>query len=882
MHRLFLLGRIDFRDDQGNELRSVLAQPKRLALVAYLAANAGRTACRRDALIGLFWPELTQERARKALNKAIHFARQALGESAIVSRNAEELAIDAQRVWCDVAAFEAAAADGHLADALDLYQGDLLPGFYIKEASAFEEWLEIERSRLRRLAADAAHRAAAEREQSGHVTAAANYARQAVELSDANERVMRDLLSMLDRLGDRAGALHAYEAFARRLVDEFGAEPAAETQALVTQIRSRAKVREPATVYLATDAQHSAAHDRFPSAPVFTSARASLDGSRRASIAIRREKILAAARWTAAAAVVGLAAWGWFRPAPRVAAKRARLELVVPDSERVRADLPGLIFTLAPDGSRIVYLGGSGTPRLYLRGLNDVDAKPIRGTEDATMPRVSPDGRWIAFVQSRTLKKVPTSGGPPVTIIENVTNYDWGDRDVIVFTRGKPSSRPDLYTSLYRVSGTGEQPRLIVAADSARGESIILPHVLPGGTAAVFGIAPTGDRAHTELAAARFSDGKVIRLGVTGLNPRYVTSGHLLFGRLDGSTVAVPFDAKRLRVTGPAVTMLERMSVQGGGATQVAVSPDGTLAYIEADPLTRLVLIGRDGRTRQVLLSVPEYAYPRLSPAGDRIALRLSDTLGYQHNDVWVYHIATATLSRLTNDGKSDRPEWSADGRRIMWLYRDSTGIQLRRQAWDGSGKPEILLASKDFTGGAIVASPRGKLLAGVWRGKDTKSDIFVANGDPPGAPRPLVATPAQEGAPKISPDGKWVAYYGEESGAREVYVTAVTGTGGRHQISTAGGVEPVWGRDGKTLYYRSAGKLMMATIATSPEFVVVRRDSLFTHDYATSSGAAGFDVSPDGKTFVMLRHGDQPQRVIVAFGWLDELRERTAQAGRK
>ena len=239
MHRLYLLGRVTLVDPRGNEVRTVLAQPKRLGLLAYLAAAVPTGACRRDRLFGVFWPELTQERARKALNKAVYFLRQALGEDALVSRGADEVAVDPGRVWCDAVAFADAVTTDDPSEGLDLYRGDLLPSFYLQGAAEFDAWVEAERTRLRRLAARAARALARQREVAGQVTTAIVFARRAVELSDEDERAVRELLELLDRLGDRAGALFVYDKFARHLASEFGARPAAETEAVIARIRAR-------------------------------------------------------------------------------------------------------------------------------------------------------------------------------------------------------------------------------------------------------------------------------------------------------------------------------------------------------------------------------------------------------------------------------------------------------------------------------------------------------------------------------------------------------------------------------------------------------------------------------------------------------------------
>jgi serine/threonine-protein kinase len=239
MHRLHVLGKIDLRDPAGREVRPVLAQPKRLALLAYLAANTGTAGCRRDRLLGVFWPELDEHRARKALNRAVHFLRQEIGGEALVSGNGDEVEVDPTRLWCDAVAFQSALNAGDRTQALDLYAGDLLPSFYVDDAPAFDEWMEQERTRLRLAAADAARVLAMDREREGSATIAITLARRAAALSDLDERAVRQLLALLDRLGDRAGALDVYERFAHRLAVEFHAEPAVETQHLIRQIRGR-------------------------------------------------------------------------------------------------------------------------------------------------------------------------------------------------------------------------------------------------------------------------------------------------------------------------------------------------------------------------------------------------------------------------------------------------------------------------------------------------------------------------------------------------------------------------------------------------------------------------------------------------------------------
>jgi serine/threonine protein kinase/DNA-binding SARP family transcriptional activator/Tol biopolymer transport system component len=238
MIRLHVLGSLALSRDDGTEIVSVLAQTKRVALLAYLAASPAAYH-RRDVLLAMFWPEQDDARGREALNTAISFLRRELGRNAIMSRGLDEIGLNAEMCWSDVGAFRAAFDVLSFAEALALYRGDLLDGFHADNAGPFEDWLERVRAQLRFDAARAARAAAEERERSQHHTTAISCARRALELSDDDERVLRQLLELLDRLGDRTGALVAYEAFERRLAEEFSAEPSAETRALIGRIRAR-------------------------------------------------------------------------------------------------------------------------------------------------------------------------------------------------------------------------------------------------------------------------------------------------------------------------------------------------------------------------------------------------------------------------------------------------------------------------------------------------------------------------------------------------------------------------------------------------------------------------------------------------------------------
>jgi DNA-binding SARP family transcriptional activator/tetratricopeptide (TPR) repeat protein len=232
-----MLGSMSLRGSDGRELRPLLAQPKRLALLAYLAASPRFH--RRDSLVALFWPDLDQEHARGALRQALHGLRRALGDDAFRDRGDDDIGLDPGRISCDVVEFERAAETGQLAEALELYRGDLLEGFFIRGAPEFEHWLEDERARLKGVALLSAGTLAEQSEASESWQDSAQWAGKALRLAPLDERSLRQLMRMLDRLGNRAGALEAYEGFARRLATELEADPAPETQAIAEAIRER-------------------------------------------------------------------------------------------------------------------------------------------------------------------------------------------------------------------------------------------------------------------------------------------------------------------------------------------------------------------------------------------------------------------------------------------------------------------------------------------------------------------------------------------------------------------------------------------------------------------------------------------------------------------
>jgi serine/threonine-protein kinase len=241
MISLRTFGALDLRDAEGTEVRAVLAQPRRVAILAYLAIATPRGFHRRDTLLSVFWPERDTERARASLNRAVYFLRRELGDVVLQSRGDAEIQLDPERFWCDASAFDKAAAERRYSDAVELYRGELMPGFFVSQAPGFDEWLENQRTSFRARASDAAWALAEQEDLAGDVASAVHWARRGVELAPFHEAAFRRLLVLLDRSGDRTGAAHAYARFVDEVAAALDVSPSPETQALIDLIRARTR-----------------------------------------------------------------------------------------------------------------------------------------------------------------------------------------------------------------------------------------------------------------------------------------------------------------------------------------------------------------------------------------------------------------------------------------------------------------------------------------------------------------------------------------------------------------------------------------------------------------------------------------------------------------
>jgi Tol biopolymer transport system component len=267
------------------------------------------------------------------------------------------------------------------------------------------------------------------------------------------------------------------------------------------------------------------------------------------------------------------------------------------------------------------------------------------------------------------------------------------------------------------------------------------------------------------------------------------------------------------------------------------------------------------------------YSTPRYSPEGKRIAVAL---FGANGSDIWIYDIARNTFTRLTSDGSSIRPEWTPDGRYVVFISGLEGKGSMKRQPSDGSGPAELLYQPEEDVFEALVSPDNQWLIYRTAPGTKYPRDILAVRLGSDSSVRPLVTGPNTESLPRLSPNGKWLAYQSNESGRFEIYVRPFPGTGARVQVSDSAGTEAIWGRDGRSLYYRGpVGEVVRVDVTTGNEFSIGERRVVHPGDYLTDSSHPNWDVAPDGR-FLMLKRAGAEAQTIVVHNWARELREKT------
>jgi len=524
-------------------------------------------------------------------------------------------------------------------------------------------------------------------------------------------------------------------------------------------------------------------------------------------------------------------------------------------------------LAVSPDGKYLAYAASRGaTQQIFLRAFDQSEAKPVSGTEGGDGPFFSPYGQWLGFLGSGTsIKKIPLSGGAALTLYNggNIFGASWGSQNTIVFSQTG---------SLEQIPDSGGKPQVLTRREKDETASFD-PEYLPGGTAVLFARGPA---TNARIAAYSVKTGERPDF-VQGTYPRYARSGHLIYAQA-GTLMAVPFDADRLQVTGAPVPVVENVFQTPGGTAQYSISSTGSLVYVSGRAAAiqrKLVWVSRNGMEQPLTAPALAYGYPRISPDGRRIAVELD-------NQIWLHDPSRDTLTRFTFEGSANQsPGWTPDGKRIAFRSNKEgpSSLGLFWQLADGSGGLERL------TTGARVQnltswSGDGQLLAFFEPGTNTQRDIWVLQMSDRKV-QLFLQTPFNEGAASFSPDGHWLAYLSNESGRPEIYVQPYPGPGGKWQISTDGGTEPLWNRNGRELFYRSGNRMMAVQVSTQPTFSAGKPAMLFEKEYAASQFPAtgiAYDVSPDGQRFLMVKEIEQSSsatQINVVLNWFEELKRR-------
>ena len=533
-----------------------------------------------------------------------------------------------------------------------------------------------------------------------------------------------------------------------------------------------------------------------------------------------------------AAAIGAVAAVALIKTAP---APVATLPVVVPDS----VGLPGSgrALALSPDGSRLAIVASvSGQrPKLYSRRMTGVSFGALHGTDGASAPSFSPKGDQLLFVAGGKLMHVSSDGGATLPLADSTDGqHSWGDNDQIVFTRRG---------ALFSVPAAGGTQRPIAKPDSAHGvRAYGWPDVLPGSKDALITITRSGGSApdSNRIGVVSLADGHVTDLGLAGTGPRYAAPGYIVFATAGGSLWAAPFNPGKHTVTGAKQQLADGVQVDSTGAADVAVSAKGTLVYGERSGKSSnrarvaLAIIDAHGAIRQKSPQSGDFYSPRVSPDGSRIAITQREA--GTRTDVWIYEIATNNLPPMTREGIYAFPEW-VDAKRIA--FREGAGSPGRFliEPWDLSTGAELFYSPPPMNNGGspaynLALGPGGKPMA-IMRSRTgaaggNRQDIGVIAAT--GGEGPLVNTKASELSPRVSPNGKWIAYASNESGTFQIYVLPLPGPGARVPVSVEHGIEPMWSRDGKTLFYVSHDLLLGAHIdETGGRFLPTKADTLFS-----------------------------------------------------
>jgi serine/threonine-protein kinase len=605
--------------------------------------------------------------------------------------------------------------------------------------------------------------------------------------------------------------------------------------------------------------------DRFASAAEFGAA---LGGQRgggagRPSMSIRARASRPAATLPLLlllAATAATAAWGWLRPAPPVAPP-SRLAILAPGLGGGGGAALQRQLALSPDGATVFFvtLRADGSYQVMRQPLAAAEAMPIDGTLGISSPLISPDGRFLLGTRNgQGSFRFPVEGGSPSPLAEAV--------------HGTSSAAWDPGGSFWfsPEAGLGRGIAMLSASDSVTypfiqaSKDLQMMQVLPDGRTAL--VAQKLGAASGPLFLFDLKTGRRTSLLERPVIEARYTAGYLIWVLPDGTLQAQAFSPAHPRLEGPGQSIATGVSVTGTGLAQLAVAGNGTVAYIPEEPRS-LQFIERSGSARAATAERRNFHAPEFAPDGRRLSTDFNTADG---RDVWILSLEDGTLSRATFVRDGHDATWTPDGNFITYSSTISGALGVYRKR-PGSAEPaESLFASLSLNyTGLWLNNGSGLITTGSDLRPGSRTDIALLQNAGRGPLAPIVSSPFEDQHPALSPDNHWLAFTSDQSGTQQVYVRPYPGQGDQVQVSLTGGNEPLWSPDGRELFFRGSENgeptLIAAEVRTAPDFAVTTRRPLFSvADYVGTIPHTNYAISPDGKTFAMVRRNPATRIMII------------------